>query len=242
MFVNERLIDLEYEAITDYRTRIGCEDKSDQICKAKKDMCSNYEQVWGSLIKCDKKVDDTSAQVFGLNETSYLALKDIQVNNRNGFKTELFLKLSREENFMASKTMVLAYLEVYSESNGKLVDSFYLNYNLRLNRIEFVKNNDEGVVLFGLTVDLNDGFWSKLRLEFVNGRFYVSVNDRLRASSEFEYSEDGVLKSWLGGCPKLKAAGISGCIQKLTKDLLVLRESVNVAKGCLVDSQKRGNY
>jgi len=109
-----------------------------------------------------------------------------------------------------------------------------------VNRLELTKGSGQ-TRLFSLAVDLDDGFWNKMRLEFVNRRLYVSVNERVKASGEFNYAE-GLLKVFVGGNPKVKAGGIAGCIKGFNQELLVLRESVNVVKGCPVDGQKRGNF
>jgi len=236
LFVNERLVDLGSEAISDHQTEIGCGVKSNnnKVCGKRKAECERCEQIWGDQVRCDRVSDglDIEADVVSLRGDGYLTLKEVEMSRHSGLKIEFYLKMSREEGFVSGRREVVAFFEVAGKG-------FYLDYDLRTNSLELIKT-DEKKKLFSLAVDLDDGFWNRIRLEFVNGRLYLAVNDLLKASGEFNYPDE-MLKGFLGGSPKVKAGGVAGCIKGVNQKLLLLRGSVNVVKGCHIDGQKRGN-
>jgi len=106
VYVNERLVDLGGEAISDYRTEIGCGVKSSKrACEGRKGECERCEQVWGDEVRCDKL--DSEASVVGLSRDGYLTLKEMQLSGHSGFKVEFFLKMSREEGFVSGRREVV---------------------------------------------------------------------------------------------------------------------------------------
>lgn len=234
LYINEKLIDLNGEAMSDHNTQIGCSMKSNKHCEAKTE-CTKCQQIWGDRYKCNKKSLNSNSHIYSLNSTSYLTLKDIKLDNRNGFRTEFFVRLSENDHFYRNGSVIIANFEVYSNTNSQKLDAYFLNYNLRLNEIELINGQD---ILFRLATDLDDGFWNKLKLQFVNNRLYIAVNNYLKASAEFSF-QDSFMKSFIGGSPNRKQSGIVGCVKKLDGRLLLLRESVDISKNCRIEQSPR---
>ena len=168
-----------------------------------------------------------NTHVYSLNSTSFVAFKDIELHD--GFATEFEIRLSEWELLFANKSLVLANFEVYSKKNRQKTATYYLEYDLRGNQVRLV-NGPEGFFTFG--IDLEDGFWHRLKVEFFSGRLFVVFAGDAKGSAPFAH-QDSYVKIFVGGSADVKrAAGIRGCVRGLDERHVVLRESANVGKGC----------
>ena len=232
--INERLIDLQQEAIVDHNTQVGCSPKSNSVCKKliTNGKCAKCQPIWADKVKCEStNLDDK--QTFSLSSNSYLRLAEVQLNK--SFQLEFNVRVS---NSSANQSFTLAYFEMYSLREAKPT-VFYLIYNRLLKQIELF--NEKNLKLFQLATDLEDLYWNKVFLNFAyqskGVSFTYTINDYF-VSTEVVLAKNQGLRVFIGADSALKKPGLTGCIKITNTDLLVLRESVNIAKGCGALSDK----
>lgn len=236
VYVNERLVDLGTEAIIDHNTEVGCSLKSNQVCReSRMKSCERCEKVWDSEVKCDSNNSKHQRYVYGLNSTSFVAFKDIQLDGKTQFQTQFEFRLSELEHFLTSERLTLVNLEVYSQKNSQKIATYYLKYDLQLNQVELLDGND---ALFKINIDLEDGFWHQLTIRYFNNRLFVVITEELKQSIPFAHHQS-YMKAFVGGSPNLKTpTGVHGCVRDLDQGLVILRESTNIGKGCPIKPQR----
>ena len=223
----------------DHNTQVGCWPKSSSVCKklVTNGKCATCQPIWADKVKCEAtNLDDR--QTFSLTSSSYLRLAEVQLNK--SFQLEFSVRLSGS---LTTSQFTLAYFEFHSLREAKPT-VFYLNYNRLLKQIELF--NEKMLKLFQLATDLEDFHWNKVLLNFAyqNNKgiilFTCTINDYAVSNEVVLASgKNQGLRVFIGADSALKNPGLTGCIQVANSNLLVLRESVNIAKGCDASDKSR---
>jgi len=251
VYLNDKMIDLQRDAIADHNTEIGCSPKENNNCNKLSHKCTNCEHVWSNKLNCECESIDLSEEslctlktnqenVFSLKGTGYLSLKEDSIKISSDIKFSIRLNTLNDND----PTVVLAYFQIFSKLNeSKMIDKsevFYLNYNSKRIRL-FNTENQENII--DLAFNLEDGYWHKLKLNIINLntkiQFKLSIDDIFKASSiissTFDYEK--FLKTYIGGSGshisnKVTASSITGCLKEIDQDSIVLRETLDMIKGC----------
>jgi len=265
VFLNEKLIDLQRDAIVDYNTEIGCSPKLN-YCKKINNHCAKCQHVWLDKVKCDcsnSQLDEESMcahklnqeeNVYSLKGTGYLAMKEVVIKNHIDIQFSI-----RLPSIKKIEKVVLIYFELFTKLNeSKMTDNsklFYLYYNLEQRRIQLISENLQ-LDLLSMAFELDDGYWHSLKLSmFLNSNkinVKLSIDEYFKSSSklinlEFDQLNEKFLKAFIGGNANLVnkvnliASSITGCIKKIEQDAILLRETVDMIKGCSFGHQCEGS-
>ena len=124
----------------------------------------------------------------------------------------------------ATRHRVIAAFDIFTSSSPEKQSTLLLKYNSY--QLELIKGN---VTLLHLAADLTDNLWNKIKITITASQFELEVNNKLKASTEFRL-QTGRLQMYVGGAPNSNNIGMSGSMKQVGN--VILRESVNVTKGC----------
>jgi cadherin EGF LAG seven-pass G-type receptor 1 len=260
VYLNERLINLQEDALYEHETRAGCLPKVD-ACQTDSDLktkCSKCKHIWSSKVKCECKGDDydSTAQPICANKSS---LESVSLNGdgfiqleSSAFKdSNMNIKFSirAASSFNTSLNMTLAYFKIFNKLNAQKNEAkyFYLVYASVTRTINLVNAKDpkEFVLLMSTNNQIEDGFWNTIEIEFgVAGSISLKLNDvfvQKSSNSVFEFAQsDTFLDLFIGGNPEPhQMLGFSGCVRSIQQNGVVLSsfESTNATKGCSIPTQ-----
>ena len=75
LYLNEQMINLEEDALLDYKTQVGCQPKETRACQESK--CSTCKHIWSEKFKCNDK-NESESETFSLANDGYLLMENSQ--------------------------------------------------------------------------------------------------------------------------------------------------------------------
>nr|QVK45661.1 G protein-coupled receptor [Proales similis] len=226
LFIENKRVNLNSDIIREYGTKAGCSPKVDR-CPV--NGCKECQHIWNNVTKCEcdrgclsPAKDSNRYTIIG---HGYLSFEPLKTDDAN--LISFYIKFTQNK----SPIMSLGVKSFRTQSTRQL-DLVYDEIALKL--------MDEDKVITELKSNINDGFWNLIEIKFLNGMFWIQLNQLFTSDGQILTTDLGELHFLIGSTSQLNQE-FNGCIAnvQVNSQMSLPLSSVNCSNNCFIDPLPR---